>query len=301
MEKRTLGKTGLEVSVLGFGGAEISFENASQADVEKLLGGALDAGLNLIDTAECYADSETKIGQAVAHRRGDFFLFTKVGHAAGFEMPDWDLRMMEQSIDRSLQRLQVDHVDLLQLHTCSEDMLRQGDVIAVLQRARDAGKTRFIGYSGDSKAALYAVTCGAFDTLQTSVNIADQECIELTLPKAKNAGMGVIAKRPIANVAWRTGNEKPANGYVTSYWERLQKLAYPFLAGGASDEAVGTALRFTLAQVGVTTAIVGTKNPERWRANAALLSGAGPLPDADVRAIRERWKAVCAPDWVGQG
>jgi aryl-alcohol dehydrogenase-like predicted oxidoreductase len=300
MVKRMLGRTGLEISVLGFGGAEIGYENAPLADVEKLLGGALDAGLNLIDTAECYADSETKIGQAVSHRRGDFFLFTKVGHAAGFELPDWDLRMMEQSIDRSLQRLQADHVDLIQLHTCSEDMLRQGDVIEVLQRAKSAGKTRFVGYSGDSKAALYAVTCGAFDTLQTSVNIADQECIELTLPKAKEAGMGVIAKRPIANVAWRTGSEKPANGYVLSYWERLQKLAYPFLADGVTDAAISTALRFTLAQPAVTTAIVGTKNPERWQKNAALLA-AGPLPEAEINAIRERWKAVCEPEWVGQG
>lgn len=297
MEKRTLGKTGLDVSILGFGGAEIGFEGVSDADVERLLGSALDAGLNTIDTAECYADSEEKIGRAVAHRRGDFHLFTKCGHASGFDLPDWDPALLAQSIDRSLQRLGVDHVDLLQLHSCSEDLLRQGDVISVVQKARDDGKTRFIGYSGDHNAALYAIECGAFDTLQTSVNIADQECVGLTLPKAQAANMGVIAKRPIANAAWKYGDTKPDNGYHQTYWERLQKLGYDFLG---TDRAAEIALRFTLSQPGVCTAIVGTTKPDRWQQNAQLLAGGG-LPPTELDAIRARWQEVAEKSWVGQG
>jgi len=81
METRRLGRTGINVSVLGFGGSEIGAANASIATVERILGGALDAGLNLIDTAACYADSENLIGRAVSHRRRDFFLMTKCGHA----------------------------------------------------------------------------------------------------------------------------------------------------------------------------------------------------------------------------
>lgn len=297
MERRTLGKTGLDVSILGFGGAEIGFESAALGDVERLLGSALDAGLNTIDTAECYNNSEELIGQAVSKRRGDFHLFTKCGHASGFDLPDWDPAMLEQSIDRSLQRLRVEHVDLVQLHSCGEDMLRQGDVIAVLQRARDAGKTRFIGYSGDSQAALYAIECGAFDTLQTSINIADQECVDLTLPRAKEANMGVIAKRPIANVAWKSGDQKPDNAYIHSYWERLRALDYDFLK---TDQAVATALRFTLALPGVCTAIVGTTKPERWQQNAKLLEG-GLLSSDQMDAIRARWREVSDASWVGQG
>jgi len=296
MERRMLGRTGLEVSTLGFGGAEIGFQGAPLADVERLLGSALDAGLNVIDTAECYANSEELIGAAVSHRRDQFHLLTKCGHAAGMPYDDWDTKLLEKSIDRSLTRLKTDRVELVQLHTCSEEMLRQGDVIAILQKARDAGKTRFIGYSGDSQAAHYAVECGAFDTLQTSVSVADQEPIALTLPRALERGMGVIAKRPIANAIWTREKVAP-DSYEYPYWSRLQSLGYDFLT---TEDAASVALRFTLAQDAVATAIVGTKNPERWLQNARLLD-AGPLPAAQLDAIRARWQEVSAPDWTGQG
>ncbi len=300
MEHRKFGNTGMEVSVLGFGGAEIGYEGADDATVERLLGAALDAGLNVVDTAECYVDSEEKIGRAIGHRREEFFLFTKCGHRgeSGIDLPDWHPKLLEQTIDRSLRNLQTDRVDLIQLHSCSEDILRQGDVIDVLRRAKETGKTRFIGYSGDRNDAAYAIESGAFDTLQTSVNIADQECLTLTLPKAKARGMGVIAKRPIANAAWKTGALKPDNGYNHTYWERLRKLAYPFLETSLAD-AVATALRFTLAQ-DVHTAIVGTKSPERWGQNARTIA-AGPLGPEEVTAVRARWQEVAPPDWVGQG
>jgi len=295
MERRLLGKTGLEVSALGFGGAEIGYQAASLSTVERLLESALDAGLNVLDTAECYAGGEELIGQAVAHRRDHFHLFTKCGHSSGFDAPDWDLPMLEQSIDRSLMRLQTDRVDLLQLHSCEESLLRQGDVIALLQKAREAGKARFIGYSGDGAAARYAVECGAFDTLQTSLSVADQEPITLTLPLALERGLGVIAKRPIANAAW-TKPTLPEDDYSHSYWERLQALDYDFLK---TPEAASIALRFTLAQPAVATAIVGTQNPDRWARNAALLE-AGPLPPDAIAAIRARWQEISGPDWTGR-
>jgi aryl-alcohol dehydrogenase-like predicted oxidoreductase len=298
MEKRTFGKTGLEVTPLGFGGAEIGFEGASPETVVQLLNGALDAGLNVIDTAECYVNSEEMIGKAVSHRRNEYHLFTKCGHAEGLSKPDWSPPALLRSIDRSLERLRTDRVDLIQLHSCSEELLRRGEVIEALQKARAAGKTRFIGYSGDGSAARYAIESNSFDTLQTSVSIADQEAIELTLPLAVKHNLGVIAKRPIANAAWKTGS-KPANSYHEPYWERLSILDYPFLKGELNS-AVATALRFTLSIPGIHTAIVGTTNPSRWKQNAALVAR-GPLSEADIRGIRNRWKAVAKPDWIGQG
>src|SRR5438067_7012571 len=137
MDRRRLGKTDMVASVLGFGGAEIGYQGVSARTVAKLLGGALDAGLNVIDTAECYDDSEVLIGKAVGARRREFFLFTKCGHAGGWGRADWRLDPLLKSIERSLKRLATDHVDLVQLHSCSLDVLKRGDAIGALERARE--------------------------------------------------------------------------------------------------------------------------------------------------------------------
>jgi aryl-alcohol dehydrogenase-like predicted oxidoreductase len=298
MEKRRLGKTDMNVSVLGFGGSEIGYERASLSSVSKLLSGALDAGLNVVDTAECYLTSEELIGKAISARRAEYYLFTKCGHERGWSYPDWRPASLWKSIERSLKRLKTDYVDLLQLHSCSEDELRKGEVIECLKRARERGYTRFIGYSGDSRAALYAVNCGEFDTLQTSISIADQEALDLTLPLAEKRNMGVIAKRPLANVAWASGDRPPRDDYGYPYWERLQKLKYDFLRGDLHDSAT-IALRFVLAVSAVHTAIVGTTNPKRYSENASALE-TGTLPGEVFGSIRSRWREVAGSDWAGQ-
>ena len=298
MEKRRLGKTDMNVSVLGFGGSEIGYENATRETVAELLNSALDTGLNVIDTAECYHNSEELIGQAVSHRRKDFYLFTKCGHPHGFgERADWSKDSILESIQRSLRRLKADKIDIVQLHSCSEATLQKGEAIEALQVARERGYTRYIGYSGDGHAARFAVESGAFDTLQTSINIADQEALELTLPLAREKQMGVIAKRPIANAAWKTGH-RPLDSYHHEYFERLRKLNYDFLHHDL-EKAISIALRFTLSVPGVHTAIVGTTKPERWQQNARLLA-AGPLDKATFHKIRERWEECAPRTWLGQ-
>lgn len=296
METRRLGKTGMIVSLIGFGASEIGYRNVAPRIVEKLLNAALDAGLNVIDTAACYDTSEELIGQTVGHRRRDYYLLTKCGHANGLSAPEWSPAIVEMSLARSLKRLRTEYVDLLQFHSCGAETLRNDALIAALARTREKGMARALGYSGDGADALAAIELGVFDTLQISVNIADQEALDRALPAAAARGMGVIAKRPIANAAWLKGRFSVPE-YERQYWRRLRKLNYPILRDGAAA-SVGAALKFTLAAPGVHTAIIGTTNPSRWAENAKLIE-AGAMPEGEFAAIRARWRKVARDGWGG--
>lgn len=293
-----MGKTEIEVSRLGFGGAEIGWDETQTAEnVGKLLNAALDAGLNLIDTAAAYKKSEQMIGGTVGHRRKEFVLLSKAGALDAFTRYDWSKQGILETIQTSLKNLRTDHLDVAQLHSCGVEILKQGEVIEALIVAKERGYARFAGYSGDGFDAKFAVEMDFFDTLQTSVNIADQQAIDLTIPLAKERGMGVIAKRPIANAVWRN-KEKPADSYHHEYWERIQKLKYDFL-NKSLEESIATALRFTLSIDGVTAAIVGTTKEGRWRENAGYVAE-GKLSPEEFEGIRERWKETADESWVGQ-
>ncbi len=298
MEKRKFGQTDMEFSVLGFGGAEIGYNEAqTQAEVDELLNSALDAGLNVIDTAAAYKASEELIGNAVSGRRGDYYLLSKCGALDGFTRSDWSSDGILKTIETSLRLLKTNHLDLAQLHSCSSDVLRQGDAIEGLQRAREKGYTRYIGYSGDNDDAKTAIELGVFDSLQTSVSIADQSTIDGNIALARDAGLGIIAKRPIANAVWRN-TSKPSDSYHHEYWERIQKLQFDFL-GLPLEESIPIALRFTLSIPGVTTAIVGTTKPDRWQQNAEYVRQ-GKLDEKEFQAIRERWNEIADKSWSGQ-
>ena len=134
--------------------------------------------------------------------------------------------------------------------------------------------------------------------MQTSINIADQEALELTLPQAREKQLGVIAKRPIANAAWKE-NHKPIDSYHHVYWDRLSKLHYEFIRQRDLEDSIAHALRFTLSVPGVHTAIVGTAKPERWPQNARAIE-AGLLNNAEFTAIRDRWEEIAPATWIGQ-
>ena len=242
MELRPLGKTGLDVSRLGVGTSEIGYQlEASQASTAAdVLNAALDAGINLIDTAACYSISEELIGQAVSHRRDEFVLATKAGHAVDDGESSWTAETVTRSIERSLRRLRTDRLDIVQLHSCGVDVLERGEVIEALQQARDAGKIRFLGYSGDNDAALWAVRSGHFDTLQTSFSLLEQSPLAELFPLVQEKQMGVIIKRPIANAAW--GASSSPSGYADEYFRRYQKMAQDGPLPGAPDDRIALAL-----------------------------------------------------------
>jgi aryl-alcohol dehydrogenase-like predicted oxidoreductase len=287
MERTMLGKTGLQVSRLGAGLAEIgSLDDASTAG--EVLNAALDGGINFLDTAACYGKSEEWIGRTIAHRRHEYVLATKAGHVAGgYPGEAWTAQTIRDSIERSLVRLRTDILDLVQLHSCDVDVLERGEVIQALLDARQAGKTRYIGYSGGGKAALWAIDSGVFDTLQTSFNLVDQWARLEVLPKARAAGMGVIIKRPIANAAWDAPLETDAarDGYRRGLQALLDMGPIP----GAPRDLIALALGFTLAHKEVDTAIVGTRNPAHMRANIALVEDELPLPAGVVQELHRRF------------
>ncbi len=298
MEYRKLGKTELAVSTLGFGGAEIGQENAKQETVNDLLNLAIDAGLNLVDSAAAYWRSEEMIGNALVGRRKEIVLISKCGALDGFTRFDWSKKGILEAIEKSLRFLKTDYLDVIQLHSCDSLTLNRGEAIEALIVAKEKGYTRYAGYSGDGLDAKTAIEIDFFDTLQTSVSIADQEAIELIIPLANEREMGVIAKRPIANAVWRH-DVKPENSYHHEYWDRIKDLQYDFLNGNVS-ESIAKALSFTLSVEGVATAIVGTTKPGRWQENAEMLEQI-EFSEKDFQRIVERWQEISeGKDWKGQ-
>ena len=290
MEKVNLGNTGLEVTRLGLGLAEISRQERSGVVVsaEQVLDAALDGGINFLDTAACYSSTEELIGRTVARRRDEYILASKCGHAVGEATGDsWTSEVVAESIDRSLVRMDTDHLDLIQLHSCSLDILKRGEVIEPLLAAKQAGKTRFVGYSGDNEAAEWAVASGIFDTLQTSFNLVDQSARKGLLAQAKEKGMGIIIKRPVANGVWR--KDGSPHSYADEYAKRAEAMGRLRPVPGAPEDPVLLAVGFVYAHPEVETAIVGTHNPAHLVSNIEMVEKHLPIDDEAVKELYRRF------------
>jgi aryl-alcohol dehydrogenase-like predicted oxidoreductase len=216
MEQRPFGSTGVQVPVLGFGAGHIGSPASNDVEAGRVLDAALDAGINLIDTARGYELSEERIGRRLSHRRDEFVLSTKVGYNVP-EVPDWSAAAVTGGIDRALGQLVTDTIDVCFLHSCDLDVLEAGEAVDALRRAQEEGKVRVCGYSGEGPELEWAIESGAFGAIQTSVNLADQWTAGALLPRAVEAGLGVIAKRPLANAAWRF-RDRPVGRYEEPYW-----------------------------------------------------------------------------------
>ena len=304
MEKRRLGRTGFEVSALGFGGGPVGFLGTEQDKVTTIVNYLLDNGVNFIDTAAGYPGSEEALGKAVRHRRDEYVLVSKCGQAFDdLEGDAWSAQVIEQTVARALRRLKTDHLDVMLLHSCEQEVLEKGEAVEALVRARDAGKIRHAGYSGDNDAVLYAAGLDAIDVVETSVNICDQANIDSLLPEAKRCDIGVIVKRPVANAAWLGVGQQPGfyANYTTSYSERFEAMGLDLADLGGDGDWAEIALRFTLAQDGVTSAIVGTTNPENAKRNIEV-AAKGPLPNEVTVAIRSafaRAELTSGEAWLG--
>ena len=290
--RRAFGSTGLAVPALGLGAGLLGDARLEEAAVARLLSGALDLGVTLVDTARSYGLSEERIGRHLAHRRGEFVLATKVGYGVAGEA-DWTAGCVRRGIDDALRRLRTDVIDVVLLHSCPAETLRDEGILEALEAARRAGKLRVAGYSGEGDPLAWAVESGRLGAVECSVNLCDQRGLDAAVPAAAARGLGVVAKRPLANAPWRHA-ERPVGQYVEPYWERWQAMRLA-PAGLPPDEL---AVRFAAFAPGVSCCVVGTTRLEHLRRNVELVAR-GPLPAEVVEAVRAAFRAHDA-DWDGQ-
>ncbi|MCC7263324.1 MAG: aldo/keto reductase [Candidatus Latescibacteria bacterium] len=289
MEYRRLGRTGLQVSALGFGAWEIGWTRPEEGEqVGRLLNRALDLGINLIDSSAAYRWSEELIAKYVGHRRHEFIFATKCGSwrvqqpdGEWVQTLDYSARAIAPQIDRSLQRLKTDYIDIIQLHSPSYEDVAFGDGLEGLKQAQAQGKVRFISLSADGEAAAKAIEIGGYDTLQLTCNILDQEPAALITRARQEQDLGIIIKEPIAQTLY--DKPRPEGGSAV-LWDRAQRLLAPDCIGELSR--IEVALRWILGNREVHSAIVGTTNLRHLEANVAAAER-GALPEA-LRAELQR-------------
>ncbi len=292
MIRRAFGNTKLIVSALGFGAGHIGSPDMSEDAAGTILNRAVDLGVNLIDTARGYGLSEERVGRHLSWRRQEVVISTKGGYGVP-GVPDWTPDCITQGIGQALERLQTDYIDIFHLHSCPLETLDQTDVIPALEQALTLGQIRVAAYSGENEALAWAAKSGKFGSFETSVNICDQRVLETVIPDAVKAGLGIIAKRPIANAPWRHAT-RPVGDYCETYWERLQtmKLEPEDLAW---DEF---ALRFSAFAPGVSSAIVGTSNVDNLARNVEIVGKGALDPKLEAR-VRTTFKTH-EQNWIGQ-
>ena len=306
MVRRPFGKTRLSVTALGFGAGPIGYLATEQKQVESIVNTLVDGGVNFIDTAAAYHGSEEALGKVISRRRKELILVSKCGQQFQ-DLPGkaWSAEVVTATVDRSLKRLRTDYLDVMLLHSCDLSVLKRGDVIEALSKARNSGKIRFIGYSGDNEAAEFAACHREIAVIETSVNICDQANIDTVLPVAKEQNIGIIAKRPIANSVWRPAQQLQGiyQDYSKPYRDRLAMMKITPMDLGFSSEAdwPEIALRFTLSQPGVHVAIIGTTSPLNAKRNLEI-AAKGPLPKETVEKLKAtfiRAQSENNQKWIG--
>lgn len=212
MEKIRFGRTNLRVSRIGLGVLQTAVKY-DYDHTERLLNAALDAGINVIDTAHGYRNSEERIGRAISHRREEFIVATKSGGQTrkGF----WE------SLEESLRRLRTDYVDIYQFHGAdkgSEEYIFQGETtIECMREAQEQGKIRFIGFSSHSlETTVTHARSGAFDMLQYPISyVGDEAAAGGLVEEAERLDVGFLGMKPFGG--GRLGKARYCLGYVFQF------------------------------------------------------------------------------------
>ncbi len=282
-----MGRTGLEVTQLGYGAMELrgKREEITETDAEAMLNAVLDSGITFIDTSPDYGLSEERIGRYISHRRDEFTLSTKCGcnitYPEGVRQEPshlWRGEVFRRNIEKSLERMKVDHVDILQMHGPSVEEVEEHGLVEVLEEIRSSGMTRFIGVSSTAPKLMAFARMGVFDSFQIPYSLLERQH-EAMISEAARLGAGIIIRGGVAK-----GHLGPGERWAK--WE----------AAGLDDLLDGMnryefVLRFTLSHPNCNSTIVGTADQDHLRANVAVAQ-AGPLPDDVYAEAGRRLSAI---------
>jgi len=310
MKYKTLGRTGLQVSVIGLGTMVHAGHFGAMKDEESLaaIDAALELGVNFIDTSDAYGAgySETLLGKALKGRRDKVILASKggnvmVGPNKGKRIftPDY----IDDVLHGSLKRLQTDWIDLYQLHNPDLEVIERGEVWEVLEKRQKEGKIRHLGVSINTMAeGIAAAKGGRAETIQVEYSLLQQEPAREMFPLAQAANVGIIARLPLkrgiltgkltqADEQRFQGEDVRARSFKgEAFAKELAKAEkLRFLVHGPVKTLGQAALAFCVAHPAVTIAIPGARNAQQMRENAA--AGDVTLPPEDFARIAELWRS----------
>lgn len=314
MHYRTLGRTGISVSTIGFGawaiggvaegsGAPLGWGKTSDDESLAAIRRARDLGVNFFDTADSYGfgRSESLLGIVLSRRRQDVVIGTKFGvtrTAAGELRKDFSRKHIFMAVDGSLKRLRTDYIDIYQAHNPPLEILRREEIQEAMERLQDQGKIRFWGVSiSTPDEGLEVINRGWGHTLQVLYNILNQAPDRELLPLAKEKGYGVIARVPLAS-GLLTGKFRHDTTFPTDDIRQnflTQKRLTEAIArvdearsiiGGTARSLTEAALQFVLASDAVATTIPGARNVRQIEMNVAAVEG--QLPAEVVQKLRDR-------------
>jgi aryl-alcohol dehydrogenase-like predicted oxidoreductase len=304
LERRRLGRTGFDVTTLGFGAMELrgapTGPDISDEDADRLLNTVLDEGINFIDTSIDYGRSEELIGKCIAHRRAEYVLASKCGCVPGNAMGREHVHTaanIRAGVEHSLHTLRTDHLDLVQFHRSltREEFDAEGALTEALA-LRDEGKVRFVGVSAVLPTLDEQIDMGVFDAFQIPYSALQREH-EDVITRASDAGMGIVIRGGVARGAPEDWEGRRyymvANETMRDYWDKAE---LDDLLDGMSRTAF--MLRFTLSHPDLDTTIVGTSSLDHLRENLAV-AALGPLPPNVLDEARSRLAAAGARPAAG--
>ena len=275
----TLGRTGLEVTRLGYGAGHRKPMDDDQR--KAILTAVLDAGINYIDTADDYGNSEELIGGYISHRSSEYFIATKCGGSPSGHL--WTRENVFRNLEESLRRLKTDYVDIMQLHGASVEQCEHEGLVESLQMMRKEGKVRWIGASTNLPHLPTFLEWDAFDVYQLPYSALDRDH-EGWLTRAAQAGAGIVIRGGAALGQPGVGSGSEAR------WGKFEEAGLDdLLTEGETRTAF--VVRFTLTHPDTHSNIVGTTNPDHLRENIRAVRQ-GALPDDVYSEAKRRLEAI---------